>query len=162
MTCTLDAGGNTGLSFIYRSLELRFSSIPITSIFSQREKKRKENQREKMAGIVHKIGETLNPGGNKKDDQQHQGQQHNTGELHGEHRAGDQYKTGDQYRGEHKAGDQYRPEHQASARKGLERRSRTSSTAAARARTERRRRRRRNMVKATTATTAVAATATRT
>jgi hypothetical protein len=128
VTCTLNA-------LYIGALELRFSSIRSQQAFFHREK-RKENQRETMAGIVHKIGETLNPGGNKKEDQQHQGQQHragdqyNTGDQYrGENRAGDQYKTGDQYRGENragdqyrgeqKAGDQYRPEHQGEHKEGF-------------------------------------------
>jgi hypothetical protein len=88
------------------------SSDPITTtskdFFSQREKRK-----QRMAGIIHKIEETLHMGGNKKEEQLKAGEQHKTGEYHGEHKAGEyhgEHKAGE-YGGDHKTGQQYQGEH---------------------------------------------------
>lgn len=71
------------------------------------------DERETMAGIIHKIEETLHMGGKKKEDQQ-QGEQHKAGGVAGgEHKVGEyqgEHKAGE-YHGEHKAGDQHQGEH---------------------------------------------------
>merc|ERR1712137_1530405 len=96
---------------------------------------KREKKKETMAGIMHKIEETLHMGGNKKEEHkgeyhgEHKGEPHK-GEYHGENK-GEPHKG--EYHGEHKG--EYHGE-----KKGLWTRSRTRSMVTVTRRGRRRRR----------------------
>ncbi|XP_058204279.1 protein SRC1-like isoform X1 [Rhododendron vialii] len=80
-----------------KPVDALFSSHPIPisrPTYTYRERKKKEDREEKMAGIMNKIGETLHMGG-KKEGEQHKGEGQHMGE--GQHKT--EQHCGEQHHG---------------------------------------------------------------